>query len=58
MQKLNDQQVQEALSKLSGWTLSNGEIVHDRSFRDFVQASYANRGLQKAQRVVEAEVKA
>ena len=27
-------------------------------FRDFVQASYANRGLQKAQRVVEAEVKA
>src|SRR5580700_5990286 len=27
-------------------------------FRDFVQASYANRALQKAQRVVEAEVKA
>jgi CTP synthase len=27
-------------------------------FRDFVQASYANRGLQKAQRVVEAEIKA
>ena len=27
-------------------------------FRDFVAASYANRGLQKAQRVVEAEIKA
>jgi CTP synthase len=27
-------------------------------FRDFIKASYANRGLQKAQRVVEAEVRA
>jgi len=27
-------------------------------FRDFIEASYANRGLQKAQRVVEAEIKA
>jgi len=27
-------------------------------FRDFIAASYANRGLQKAQRVVEAEIKA
>ena len=50
MQKLNDQQVQEALSKLSGWTLSNGEIVHDRTFRDFVQAmAFVNRIAEQAE---------
>ena len=50
MQKLNDQQVQEALTGLPGWTLSNGEIVHTRTFRDFVQTmAFINRVAEQAE---------
>ena len=38
MQKLSDQQVQQALATLPGWTLQNGEIVQQRTFKDFVTA--------------------
>ena len=38
MQKLSDQQLQQALTTLPGWTLENGEIVQQRTFKDFVMA--------------------
>lgn len=38
MQKLSDQQVQQALTTLPNWTLQNGEIVQQRTFKDFVTA--------------------
>ena len=38
MQKLSDNQVQQALATLPGWTLQNGEIVQQRTFKDFVAA--------------------
>jgi 4a-hydroxytetrahydrobiopterin dehydratase len=38
MQKLTDQEVQQALSTLPDWRLNNGEIVQERTFKDFVTA--------------------
>lgn len=38
MQKLTDQEVQEALGKLPNWSLKNGELVQERTFKDFVTA--------------------
>jgi 4a-hydroxytetrahydrobiopterin dehydratase len=38
MQKLSDNQVQQALTTLPGWTLENGELVQQRTFKDFVTA--------------------
>jgi 4a-hydroxytetrahydrobiopterin dehydratase len=38
MQKLTDQQVQEALTTLPDWALKNGELVQERTFKDFVAA--------------------
>ncbi|HXS14171.1 MAG TPA: 4a-hydroxytetrahydrobiopterin dehydratase [Acidobacteriaceae bacterium] len=38
MQKLTDDQLQKALSTLPGWTLKDGELVQERTFKDFVAA--------------------
>ena len=38
MQKLTDQQLQHALSALPGWALKDGELVQERTFKDFVGA--------------------
>ena len=38
MQKLTDQEVQQALGKLPNWALKNGELVQERTFKDFVAA--------------------
>jgi 4a-hydroxytetrahydrobiopterin dehydratase len=38
MQKLTDQQVQQALTTLPSWALKNGELVQERTFKDFVAA--------------------
>ena len=38
MQKLTDQEVQQALGKLPDWTLKNGELVQEHTFKDFVAA--------------------
>jgi 4a-hydroxytetrahydrobiopterin dehydratase len=38
MQKLTDQQVQQALTTLPNWALKNGELVQERTFKDFVAA--------------------
>jgi 4a-hydroxytetrahydrobiopterin dehydratase len=38
MQKLSEQQLQQALSALPDWALKNGELVQERTFQDFVTA--------------------
>ncbi|HEY1577343.1 MAG TPA: 4a-hydroxytetrahydrobiopterin dehydratase [Terracidiphilus sp.] len=38
MKKLTDQELQQALSTLPGWMLKNGELVQERTFKDFVEA--------------------
>jgi 4a-hydroxytetrahydrobiopterin dehydratase len=38
MQKLSDNQVQQALTTLPGWTFENGELVQQRTLKDFVTA--------------------
>jgi 4a-hydroxytetrahydrobiopterin dehydratase len=38
MQKLTDQEVQQALSTLPHWTLEDGTLVQQRTFKDFVTA--------------------
>ena len=38
MQKLTDQQLQHALSALPGWAFKDGELVQERTFKDFVGA--------------------
>ena len=38
MQKLTDQELQQALSTLPNWALKNGELVQERTFKDFVAA--------------------
>ena len=38
MEKLNDNQVLEALATLDGWTLSNGMITKSYKFKDFKEA--------------------
>ncbi|MDB9510012.1 4a-hydroxytetrahydrobiopterin dehydratase [Kamptonema animale CS-326] len=35
---LSDAQIQEAIAKLSGWTLKGKEIQSIRKFKDFVEA--------------------
>ena len=50
MQKLTDQQLQQALSTLPNWTLKNGELVQERTFKDFVTAmSFVNDVAQPAE---------
>jgi 4a-hydroxytetrahydrobiopterin dehydratase len=38
MQKLTDQQIEQALASLPNWALKNGELVQERTFKDFVLA--------------------
>jgi 4a-hydroxytetrahydrobiopterin dehydratase len=38
MQKLSDQQLQQALGTLPNWTLESGALVQQRTFKDFVTA--------------------
>jgi len=38
MQKLNDQELKDAVTKLPGWRLEEGKLLHDFSFADFVAA--------------------
>jgi len=38
MQKLTDQQIEQALASLPNWALKNGELVQERTFKDFVPA--------------------
>ena len=38
MQKLTENEIQQALSGLSGWSLEGGELVRQHTFKDFVAA--------------------
>jgi 4a-hydroxytetrahydrobiopterin dehydratase len=38
MQKLTEQELQQALGTLPNWALKNGELVQERTFKDFVAA--------------------
>ena len=38
MKKLSDDELREAAWQLPGWTLENGELVQQRTFKDFVAA--------------------
>ncbi|HEY4009341.1 MAG TPA: 4a-hydroxytetrahydrobiopterin dehydratase [Acidobacteriaceae bacterium] len=38
MQKLSDQEIQQALSTFPAWVLKNGELTKERTFKDFVAA--------------------
>ena len=38
MQKLTDQQIEQALASLPNWALKNGELLQERTFKDFVLA--------------------
>jgi 4a-hydroxytetrahydrobiopterin dehydratase len=38
MQKLTDHQIEQALASLPNWALKNGELVQERTFKDFVLA--------------------
>ena len=38
MQKLTDQELQQALTTLPNWALKGGELVQERTFKDFVAA--------------------
>lgn len=40
VQKLTDSEIQQALNGLSGWSLENGELVRQCTFKDFVAAMY------------------
>ena len=50
MQKVSDQQLQQALSTLPNWTLESGSLVQQRTFKDFVAAmSFVNAVAQLAE---------
>ena len=50
MQKLSDQQVQQALATLPSWNLESGSLVQQRTFKDFVAAmSFVNDVAQLAE---------
>jgi 4a-hydroxytetrahydrobiopterin dehydratase len=52
MQKLSDKEVEQALSTLPNWALKNGEIVQERTFKDFVAAmAFVNDVAQLAEAV-------
>jgi 4a-hydroxytetrahydrobiopterin dehydratase len=38
MQRLSEQEVQQALTTLKGWSLEKGELVLQCTFKDFVRA--------------------
>jgi 4a-hydroxytetrahydrobiopterin dehydratase len=38
MQRLTEQQIQQALSTLPDWALKDDELVQERTFKDFVAA--------------------
>ena len=38
MQKLTENEIQQALRVLDGWSLEGGELVRQRTFKDFVAA--------------------
>ena len=40
MQKLTDSEIRQSLGELGGWNLDGGELVLQRSFKDFVAAMY------------------
>jgi 4a-hydroxytetrahydrobiopterin dehydratase len=40
MQKLTDSEIHQALSGLNGWSLEGGELVQQRTFKDFVAAMH------------------
>jgi 4a-hydroxytetrahydrobiopterin dehydratase len=51
MQKLDEQQLHEALAKLPQWHLVDGEIVRDWTFPDFVAAMvFVNRVAQETEK--------
>ncbi len=51
MQKLNDQELKEALAKISRWELTDGEIVRTWTFPDFVASmAFVNRVAQVAEK--------
>jgi 4a-hydroxytetrahydrobiopterin dehydratase len=50
MQKLTDQELQTALSTLPNWTLKNGELIQERTFKDFVASmAFVNNVAQLAE---------
>ena len=50
MQKLSDKELQQALSNLPNWTLKNGELVQERTFKDFVASmAFVNNIAQLAE---------
>ena len=52
MQKLNETQLSEALTRLPEWKLETGKLVRDWVFKDFVAAmAFANRVATMAEAV-------
>ena len=52
MQKLSDKEVEQALSALPNWALKNGELVQERTFKDFVASiAFVNDVAQLAEAV-------
>jgi len=50
MKKLKEQDLQEALTKLPQWALTNGELVRTWTFPDFVSAiAFVNQVAQQAE---------
>ena len=50
MQKLSDKELQQALNTLPNWTLKNGELVQERTFKDFVASmAFVNNVAQLAE---------
>ena len=52
MQKLSDKEVEQALSALPNWALKDGELVQERTFKDFVASmAFVNDVAQLAEAV-------
>jgi len=52
MQKLGDQELKEAVAKLSGWRLEDGKLLRDFAFADFVAAmTFVNKIAEVAESV-------
>ena len=52
MQKLSEKEIEQALGSLPSWALKNGELVQERTFKDFVAAmAFVNDVAQLAEAV-------
>ena len=52
MTKLSDDDIRQSLQQLKGWSLENGELVQNFTFKDFVRAmAFVNDVAQLAEAV-------